>query len=241
MQALDEEESKMEALENRNKELEDILQEKKLALEDLEASREKALAKLSTTVNKFDELHNLSESLLAEIESLQSQLQERDSEISFLRQEVTRCTNNDLASQETNKKYLSDITEVLNRMEMMVSHFGESHRHANDQNGNQIQIYTDILDERIVSVMNELEDLRVTAQSKDALLQTERGRVEELLKKIEDLGTIRDKEIQREPSQRERVSVQPTSLNCQGHPEIDQMVSWHTHVLIPDLLKVSFC
>jgi len=224
MQAFDEEESKMEAVENRNKELEDIVQEKTLELENLEASRAKALAKLSTTVTKFDELYNLSESLLAEIESLESQLQERDSEISFLRQEVTRCTNNDVASQETNKKYLSEINEVLTRMEMMVSRFGEPEIHANDQNCRQIHVYVDILDKKLVSVMNELEDLRVTAQSKDALLQIERGRVEELQRKTEDRET-NDKEIQRELFQEERDSVQPSSSQSPGHVEIEQMVS----------------
>ncbi|XP_020264591.1 centromere-associated protein E isoform X2 [Asparagus officinalis] len=224
MQALDEEESKTEALENRNMELEEIVQEKILALENVEASREKALTKLSTTVNKFDELHNLSENLLLEIESLESQLKERDAEISFLRQEVTRCTNNDLASQETNKKYQSQINDMLNKMEMMVSRFGESHIHANDENCSQIHVYTDILDKRIMSIMNELEDLRVTAQKKDVLLQMEKSRVEELLLKTGDLETVCNNEIQREPSQRQRDSVHSSSMNSPVHVETEQMV-----------------
>ena len=226
MQALDEEELKIEVAENRNKELEDIVQEKMLALENLESSRAKALARLSTTVTEFDELHNLSERLLAERESLESQLQERDSVISFLRQEVTRCTTNDLASQETNKKYVSEINELLIWMETMVSRFGEPEI-TNDQNCSQIHVYADILDKKLVSFMNELEDLRVTAQSKDALLQIGSGRVEELQRKTEDLETLHDKEIQRELFQGERDSVQPSSSKSPGHVKIEQMVSRH--------------
>ena len=242
MQAFDEEESKMEAVENRNKELEDIVQEKTLELENLEASRAKALAKLSTTFTKFDELHNLSESLLKEIESLESQLQERDSEISFLRQEVTRCTNNDLASQETTKKYLSEINEVLTRMEMIVSRFGEPEIHANDENCSQIHVYVDILDNKLVSIMNELEDLRVTAQSKDALLQIERGRVEELQRKTEVHESMHDKEIQKELFQGERDSVQPSSSKSHEHVEIEQMVSQRPLTLTNSrLCQLNFC
>ncbi|KAJ6824048.1 centromere-associated protein E isoform X1 [Iris pallida] len=116
MQALDEKESQMGALENRNMELENVMQGKMVELENLEASRAKSLAKLSTIVSKFDELHNLSESPLAEIESLQSQLQERDSEVSFLHQEVTRCTNDVLGSHDTSKNYSSEMHKLLSLM-----------------------------------------------------------------------------------------------------------------------------
>lgn len=227
MQALDEEESEMEALENRNKKLEDIIQEKTLAFESLEGSKAKALTKLATTASKFDELHNLSESLLAEIESLESQLRERDSEISFLRQEVTRLTNGDLALQESNKEYLCEINEVLTWMERMVSHFGEPPTHESDQNLKKIHAYTGILEKRIVSVMNELQDLRVTAQNNDALLQIERGRVQRLIRKNENLETTHNKEIQQEPFQIEREHVEPSTSNSPGHVEVEQMVSLH--------------
>ncbi|KAG8058105.1 hypothetical protein GUJ93_ZPchr0002g25124 [Zizania palustris] len=86
MQALDEEEKELEVLENKSNDLEQMLQEKEFALRSLEVFRTKALTKLATIVDKFDDLHSLSESLLAEVENLQSQLQERDSEISLLRQ-----------------------------------------------------------------------------------------------------------------------------------------------------------
>ncbi|KAG1331963.1 centromere-associated protein E [Cocos nucifera] len=222
MQALDEEETQMEDVERKNKELENIIQEKNLALESLEASRAKVAAKLSMTVSKFDELHNLSESLLAEVENLQSQLRGQDSEISFLRQEITRYTNDLLASQETNKKYSSEICKLLKWFDTVVAHFGVQPIDIDDQEFRQIQIYTDILDKKILSVMTELDDLRVTVKSKDALLQIERARVEELSCKSEVLdNSLHEKGTQMELLQRN--SSQASSMNSPRSLEIEQM------------------
>ncbi|XP_042400853.1 protein MLP1-like [Zingiber officinale] len=169
-EALDEEEMLVERLENRNKELRSTIEEKTNTLENLEASHEKTLAKLSTTVNKFDQLYNLSESLVAEVENLQSQLQSRESDISFLRQEVTRCTNELLASQGSNKRHLSGAKEFLKWLNMTISRLGLIDIHMNGDE-NQIHAFTNILDKSITSIMAELEDLRakVSQQMKMAL------------------------------------------------------------------------
>lgn len=122
MQALDEEEVEMETLSNKIVQLENELQQKNRDLENLEASRAKALKKLSVTVSKFDELHYFSENLLSEVEKLQSQLQEKDGEISFLRQEVTRCTNDALAVTQMSKKRSSDdIQDLLSWFDSSIS------------------------------------------------------------------------------------------------------------------------
>nr|CAD1825448.1 unnamed protein product [Ananas comosus var. bracteatus] len=196
MQALDEEETQMEELDKRKRELEGLVQEKDFTLKSLEVSRAKTVAKLSTTVNKFDELHNLSETLIAEVENLQSQLQGRDLEISFLRQEVTKSTNDLLALQEANKKYSSEIDDLLGWLDKMVLIFGLNVKISDGSEGtSQVHVYKNILDEQIVSVITELNDLRVSVQNKDALLQIERGRVEELLHRSEALETsLRQKE-----------------------------------------------
>ncbi|OUZ99198.1 hypothetical protein BVC80_8967g1 [Macleaya cordata] len=197
MQALDEEESQMEDLTSRINELEEILQEKNLALEKLEASCEKATARLSTTLIKFDELHQLSAGLVSQVEDLQSQIQTRDEEISFLRQEVTRCTNDVLAaSQESNRRNSTEMREMCTWLNMMVSHLGV-HSNFDDKDFGQIQTCKEVFEKQITSVMLELEDLRVTAQSKDALLQVERNKVEELLHKRETLeSSLHEKELQ---------------------------------------------
>ncbi|PKA57560.1 hypothetical protein AXF42_Ash018535 [Apostasia shenzhenica] len=223
MQALDEEETQMEALENRNKDMENLLQQKLMQLENLEASHARAMSKLSTTVNKFDELHDLSESLLTEIENLQSQLQERDSEISFLRQEVTRCTDDVLTSQETSKKNSAQLHELLSWMNAMASRFGETPVQW-DQDDGQIHLFIDIMGKMINSVMTELSDLRVAVQSKDALVEIERGRVQELLSRAEILETsLHDKErIELSPG--DSSYEQPSIGNSSGTPEMEQMV-----------------
>lgn len=196
MQALDEEESQMEDLTKKVEELERILQQKSLDLENVEASRGKVTKKLSITVSKFDELHQLSASLLAEVEKLQSQLQDRDAEISFLRQEVTRCTNDALvASQMSNKRDSDDIREFLTWFDMMIANVGINNVHPDIKNGDLVHEHKELLQKKIESVLSEFVDLREGAQSKDTLLQVERSKVDELTRKEEILQrSLHDKE-----------------------------------------------
>lgn len=196
MQALDEEESQMENLMKKVEELERILQQKNLDLENVEASRGKVTKKLSITVSKFDELHQLSASLLAEVEKLQLQLQDRDAEISFLRQEVTRCTNDALvASQMSNKRDSDDIREFLTWFDMMIANVGINNVHPDIKNGDLVHEHKELLQKKIESVLSEFVDLREGAQSKDTLLQVERSKVDELTRKEEILQrSLRDKE-----------------------------------------------
>ncbi|XP_022728943.1 golgin subfamily A member 4 isoform X2 [Durio zibethinus] len=197
MQALDEEEFQMEELTKKVEELEKVLQQKNTDLENLEASRGKIVKKLSITVSKFDELHNLSESLLTEVEQLQSQLQDRDAEISFLRQEVTRCTNDALAaSQMGNRRDTDEIYEFLTWFEAVVSRVGLPDLHF-DTNNSQVPEYKEIIQKKISSIISELEDLRGVAQNRDELLQAERSKVEELTRREETLKkTLHEKESQ---------------------------------------------
>lgn len=197
MHALDEEETQMEELTKKIEELEKSCQFKNLEIENLEASRGKLTKKLSITVSKFDELHHLSASLLAEVEKLQSQLQERDADISFLRQEVTRCTNDVLLASQTNKKRSSDeIFEFLVWIDMMVSREG-MHEMRPDVSDITVNEYKEMLHKKLISVISELEDLRAVAESKEASLQVERSKVEELTHKAETLElSLRQKESQ---------------------------------------------
>lgn len=226
MQALDEEESQMEGSATRIEELEKIVQEKNLALENIEASRGKAMAKLSTTVSRFNELHHLSESLLSEVKNLESQLQGRDAEISFLRQEVTRCTNDVLALQESNKRKSAEVEELLTwSKNMLALHFGLPDVHLDDQKGSQVHAYSEILEKHIASVLSELNDLRVTVQSRDVLLQSERHKVEELLHKGELLEvSLRDKETQLKMLQEPQHSGQPDNMNPTEMLELEPIV-----------------
>ncbi|GJN18998.1 hypothetical protein PR202_gb06225 [Eleusine coracana subsp. coracana] len=225
MQALDEEEKELELLENKSNHLEQLLQEKELALKSLDVSRTKALSKLATTVDKFDELHSLSESLLAEVENLQNQLQERDSEISFLRQEVTRSTNELLTTEESNKKYSSQINEYIKWLETTLLQFGVNCESNDDCDCTQVPAYMDMLDKKIRSLIAESDDLRVIVQSKDSLLQVERTKMEELLRKSEALeASLSQKDSQLGLLRRDRSSSQPSrSIYLPGTSEIEQM------------------
>ncbi|XP_019056916.1 PREDICTED: A-kinase anchor protein 9 isoform X2 [Tarenaya hassleriana] len=190
MQALDEEESQMEDLRHKVTDLEQEIQRKNLDLRNAEASRGKIAKKLSITMDKFDELHHLSETLLAEIEKLQQQLQDRDSEISFLRQEVTRCTNEVLAASQMNTKRDSDeIQAVLSWLNSMSLLFGMEDSTSDDVRG-QVHNYMEILEKKIASLISELDELRLVGQSKDTLLEAERSRVSELRQREETLEKI---------------------------------------------------
>ncbi|PQM38322.1 protein lava lamp isoform X3 [Prunus yedoensis var. nudiflora] len=188
MQALDDEEVQMQGLTFKIKELEKVVEQKNLDLGNLEASRGKVMKKLSVTVRKFDELHHLSANLLAEVEKLQSQLQDRDAEISFLRQEVTRCTNDVLVASQTNKKRNSDeIHELLTWFDMNVARVVVHNAYLRDKNNDHDSEHKEIFKKKIDCIISELEDLQAVAQSKDTLLQVERSKVEELTRKGESL------------------------------------------------------
>lgn len=191
MQALDEEEAEMEVLKNKNEELETVLNQKSLDLLNAEASLGKTSKKLSATVRKFDELHHLSQNLLSEIEKLQSQLHDRDSEVSFLRQEVTRCTNDAIAASQMSKNRNSDeMHDLLSWLDSVVSQVLVHNRHSDDKERNQDQEYKGRLQKQIMAIITELEDERAVMQSKDNLLRLERNRVEDLMRKGESLEKV---------------------------------------------------
>ncbi|KAF5456575.1 hypothetical protein F2P56_026043 [Juglans regia] len=217
MQALDEEEAQMETLTNKIEELEKVVQQKNLDVKNLEGSRGKALKKLSITVTKFDELHQFSESLLAEVEKLQAQMQDRDAEISFLRQEVTRCTNDVLvASQMSSKRTADEIHEFLAWFDSMIARFGVHDVHLDDKNDRDIHEHKEILQKKITSIILELEDLWAVAQSKDALLEVERSKVEELTHKEEFLEkSLREKESRLNLLEGVRDSERATSMTSE--------------------------
>ncbi|KAL1552595.1 golgin subfamily B member 1-like isoform X2 [Salvia divinorum] len=196
MQALDEEETEMENLSNKIVGFENELHQKNKDLENLEASRAKALKKLSVTVSKFDEVHYLSENLLSEVEKLQSQLQDKDGEISFLRQEVTRCTNDALAVTQMNKKSSDEIRELLAWLISSVSHLLVNDVTI-DYSNHLVGECKEVLQKKILDLISEVENLRVTTQNRDTLLQEERAKVDELTQKEQHLKkSLREMESQ---------------------------------------------
>ncbi|MCL7029388.1 hypothetical protein MKW94_016765 [Papaver nudicaule] len=227
MQALDEEESQMEELTNRNGELENLLRQKNHALENLEVSRGKAMAKLSTTVSKFEELRQLSESLVSEVENLQSQVQSRDEEISFLRQEVTRCTGDVLAtSHESNRRNSNEMHELFTWLNSLVSRLGVDLKFDDQEWNGQIQACKEVFEKEITSVVSGVEDLRVMAQSKEALLQVERTKVEQLQNIREALETsLHEKELQLASLQGARGSGETPHMTSSEIVEVEPTIN----------------
>lgn len=238
MQALDEEEAQMENLTNRIGELERELQQKNKQLENLEVSRGKALKKLSVTVSKFDELHYLSESLLSEVEKLQSQLQERDREISFLRQEVTRCTNDALSATQMSKRRSSDeIHDFLTWLDTLITPVQVNDLGSDSMKVDQVNEYKERLQNQIVAFVTELENLRAVTQNNDMLLQEARGKVEELTRKEHHLkNSLHEKESQLTMLQGAGESGQVSSATS-DIMEVEQVV-WYFSILFVKFAQV---
>ncbi|XP_076936973.1 uncharacterized protein LOC143604345 [Bidens hawaiensis] len=188
LQALDEEEAQMEDLTNKITELEQVVKQKNLDLESAESARGKALKKLSVTVSKFDELH-LSETLVSEVDKLQSQLQERDSEISFLRDEITRITSESLQTLKTDERGLTEFQDILTWLDSMASGVETRDVNLDDNKNDQVQEYKEILKKQITNIISELKDTRQVAQIKDVQLHAERSKVEELTRSLREKET----------------------------------------------------
>ncbi|KAL6524185.1 hypothetical protein OROMI_031280 [Orobanche minor] len=195
-QALDEQEAEMEDLTKKIGGLENDLQQKNQDLKNLEASRAKALKKLSVTVRKFDELDHFSESLLSEVEKLQSQLQDRDGEISFFRQEVTRYTNDALAVTQLSKQRSSDeILGLLSWLDSLLFRVQVHDIASDDSKSRTLDEYKEAMQIKVMDLISELENLRVVAKNSDMLLQEERCKVEAFAQKEEYLkNSLREKE-----------------------------------------------
>eukprot|EP01018_Ginkgo_biloba_P014201 Gb_24275 [translate_table: standard] len=207
MQALDEAELQMETLSSKVEELEDNIQQKQAALENLESSRGKAVAKLSSTVSRLEDLHQLSEGLLAEVENLQVQLESRDAEISRLRQEVTRCTNDVLASQENMKRKNIEIRELQARLETIISNVGVHDKLLEEKEVSRTHVLLGALEKRIATIMSESEGFRLDSKSKDVMLQDTQNKMEHLLSKVDLLeASLHEKQTQVERLQGQRGS-----------------------------------
>ncbi|XP_071733748.1 uncharacterized protein [Rutidosis leptorrhynchoides] len=216
LQALDEEEGQMDDLTNKITELEKSVQQKNLDLDNSEAARSKALKKLSVTVSKFDELHHLSETLVSEVDKLQSQLQERDSEISFLRDEITRCTSDSLQALETDKRDLTEIQDILTWLDSMVSGVEMNNTRLDGNKIDQVDECKEVLKKQITSIISDLIDLRQVAQSKDDLLRIERSKVDELIRKRDHLeSSLREKQSRLSLHEKDGDSAQGTSTGSE--------------------------
>lgn len=227
MHALDEEEMQMEQLTKKSEELENLCEQKNEEIKKLETSRGKLMKKHSITIDKFDELHHLSASLLAEVEKFQSQLQERDAEISFLRQEVTRCTNDILIASQINKRSSDEILEFLMWIDMMVSREGTRDMNPDVKRDIHVDEYKEMLHMKLTSLLSELEDIRADAESKGTQLQQERSMVHELEHKAEALEmSLREKELQLNLLEGvEATGVRASTSSTSGIVEVEPVVS----------------
>ncbi len=101
-QALWEAEARTHAAVAQVEEMEGALQQKQNSLKSMEASRGKAILKLTLTLNRLTELRQQSEGLVTEIENLHRELQNRDAEILGLKEKIS---NADAETQNQQERF----------------------------------------------------------------------------------------------------------------------------------------
>lgn len=189
VQALDEAETKNEQLFAKVEELEVAMQQKQVAFQTLEASRSKALNKLSTTLNKLDDLRRLSEGLLVEVENLHSLLESRDMQISELREEISNIRNEAVSMQKVIDGKTDDLSQFHRRILDIVAGVDvRGWEMPSDAVFERAAVGTqellDVLGKRMNSILQGTEGLRAQLSRKDALLQDTQKRHDELAGKV---------------------------------------------------------
>lgn len=115
-----------------------------------------------------------------------------------MRQEVTRCTNDALAaSQMSSKRNSDEVHDLLTWLDKTISGVQANDGNLDNVKVNQVHEYKESLQKQLMSVVSELEGLRVATESKDLLLQVEKAKVEELMCKGDILeSSLHEKEAQ---------------------------------------------
>lgn len=200
--------TKNQALENLYRKLEEMendTYQKQTALESLESSHERAVAEFSDTVRRNEELHQLSEGHIAEIESLNLQLESREDEISHLREDATKSMSDVPALLDNIDKKNCEILDLQMGLESIITKLGGSDMLLDLNEGDRTHAILGTLEKRIAFVMSESDSFRVDAQSKDVLLQNSQSLVEELSSKLEFIETsLHDKQTRFENFQTEK-------------------------------------
>ncbi|XP_024534061.1 myosin-2 heavy chain isoform X1 [Selaginella moellendorffii] len=152
----------LEELTDRVEELETLIEQNHLAMDNMETSRNKAVGKLTFTVNKFKELQQQCEAMLAEIERLQMNLDSRHAEHTALNQKV-EILQNDLKQRTENSMQLERSLKALTA------------KAAVGQRGEQLlsepKEIVDLLDAQVQRLLHENENLQLSIKTKDSELQ----------------------------------------------------------------------
>lgn len=199
--------TKNQALENLYRKLEEMendTYQKQTALESLESSHQKAVAEVADTVRRYEELRQLSEGLIAEVESLNLQLESREDEISCLREEAKKSMSDVPVLLENTDKKNREILDLQMGLESIITKLGGNDMLLEVNEGDRTHAILGTLEKRIAFLMSESNSFRVDAQSKDVLLQNTQNLVEELSSKLELLETsLHDKQTRFENFQTE--------------------------------------
>ncbi|MCO5559947.1 hypothetical protein L7F22_013551 [Adiantum nelumboides] len=174
-EALEKAETKITQLSAKVEELEN-------AKRELEASLGKASSRFFTTVSKLDKFQSLSEKLIEEAESLHLLLEDRDAQISLMKDEVAHKASEVTDLQNLVDERTADLSQVYQQLRVIVSREASNGELLPDPGRRQ-----EILEALAMSVRAGSESLRVQLARKDALLQDVQLRHDDLARKVHAL------------------------------------------------------
>ncbi|KAI5059780.1 hypothetical protein GOP47_0026099 [Adiantum capillus-veneris] len=172
MEALEKAETKIGQLSARVEELENAKQE-------LEASLGKASNRFYATVNNFNKFQSLSEKLIEEAESLHLLLEDRDAQISLLKDEVSHKASEVTDLQKLVDERTTDLSQVYQQIGGIVNREASNGELLPDLGRRREMLEVLAMSERAGS-----ESLRVQLARKDALLQDIQLRHDDLARKV---------------------------------------------------------
>ncbi|KAH7404557.1 hypothetical protein KP509_15G031700 [Ceratopteris richardii] len=156
--------------------------------EELEAALGKASSRFHATVNNFNKFQSVSEKLIEEAESLHLLLEDRDAQLSLLKDEVADKADKINELQELVNERTADLSRVYEQIGGIIN---------KDASGGDVLSDTErrkqILEELAASVRAGTEGLRVQLARKDALLQDMQLRHDDMVRKVQVLeSTIQE-------------------------------------------------
>eukprot|EP00246_Nothoceros_aenigmaticus_P009522 TRINITY_DN2509_c0_g1_i2.p1 TRINITY_DN2509_c0_g1~~TRINITY_DN2509_c0_g1_i2.p1 ORF type:complete len:340 (+),score=74.77 TRINITY_DN2509_c0_g1_i2:94-1113(+) len=204
MQALFEAESQVDSLSHRVKELEGALRQKHASLQSLESSRSKAISKLNTNYQKFNEVLHQSEGLLALSENLQLDLEKRDVEILRLSEQLAGFQSQESSLQINNQESnvnLDKLHTKLMGMLLKVSN-GSIPPSTTEGTGDVSSEHTmlsdlEVLENLLERLLQEVEALKSAGLKKDNQLQDLRIELQVLsAEKVSLQGALQSQQTQ---------------------------------------------
>ncbi|CAM6112541.1 unnamed protein product [Calypogeia fissa] len=213
----------IELLNDKISQLEEAVQQKEAAVKAMETSHGNAMNRLTLTTNKFRELYQQSKALVAELERMHKDLQDKDAEIVELKEEVAKIIRESQNSQtmlESKRAFQLHFEKLLETARL--SGVNPAASSPTDEGENSEQLAGGNSDEeRCIAHINLLRDhlsgLTIQSHSRQADVERKDVQLQGMRKELEEVVAERallTTNLQREQIQSERLKVELASMQA---------------------------